>query len=246
MTQKKSSKRRSPRTPQLSQAEMAKILELHAEEASPWRVFKIMTEFVAGFDFLQRYGRAVSIFGSARFHPQSRDYKETERLAGRLAKAGFAVVTGGGPGVMEAANKGAYNAGGQSLGFTIQLPQEQRKNRYVTESQPFYYFFVRKVMLAFASEIYVFFPGGFGTLDEFSEIVTLVQTKKINPVPIILVDKNYWQPLLSWIEETVYKKYKGIDKQDMKIYHLVDTADEAWDLIQKMMRENKLQRSDIH
>lgn len=233
-------------TPQLSAEEMKKILELHSEEASPWRVFKIMTEFVAGFDFLQRYGKAVTFFGSARFKPQTRDYKETEKLAEKLAKAGFAVITGGGPGVMEAANKGAFKAGGQSLGFTIQLPSEQRKNKYITESQPFYYFFVRKVMLAFASEVYVFFPGGFGTLDEFSEIVTLIQTKKINPVPIILVDKNYWGPLLEWVEKTVYEKYKGIDKADMQIYHLVDNADQAWELIQKLAKEKKLQRSDVH
>ncbi|MEK7187313.1 MAG: TIGR00730 family Rossman fold protein [Patescibacteria group bacterium] len=222
------------------------ILGQHEDDTSPWRIFKIMTEFVSGFDFLKRYDTAVSIFGSARFNPKSHDYKEAEKLANRLAKAGFAVITGGGPGVMEAANRGAYLAHGKSIGFNIQLPQEQRINKYVTDSQSFYYFFVRKVMLAFASEIYIFFPGGFGTIDEFSEIVTLVQTKKINPVPIILIGKDFWQPFLNWIEETVYQKYHAIDREDMKIYHIVDSSEEAWVLVQSLMKKHKLQRGDIH
>jgi uncharacterized protein (TIGR00730 family) len=200
---------------------------------------------VTGFDFLKKYDLAVSIFGSTRFSRQSKYYKEAEVLAKKLAKAGFAIITGGGPGIMEAANKGAYAANGQSIGLNIQLPDLQRKNKYVKESESFHYFFVRKVMLAFASEIYIFFPGGLGTLDEFSEIATLVQTKKINPIPIILIGRDYWQPLLSWIEETVYKKYEAIDRADMEIYHLVDNTEEAWALIRKLMKTHRLQRGDI-
>ncbi len=205
-----------------------------------WRVFKILSELVSGFEFLQRYDLAVTFFGSARHGADAKIYKEAEKLAAGCAKLGFAVITGGGPGVMEAANKGATQAGGDSIGLNIQLPKEQRVNKYVKHGQPFHYFFTRKIMLTYASEIYIYFPGGFGTLDEFFEILTLVQTKKICRIPIILFGKDFWAPLLKWFESDLVKKYKTIDLADTKLYHVVDSADEATKLIKKLMKEGKI------
>ncbi|MDE2021811.1 MAG: TIGR00730 family Rossman fold protein [Patescibacteria group bacterium] len=196
-----------------------------------WRIFKIMSEFVEGFDVIRRYGLAASFFGSARASLNDEVYKHATELARRLAKKGFAVITGGSAGIMQAANKGAFEAGGNSVGLNINLPQAQAYNPYLTERFGFDHFFVRKVMLTYASEVYVYFPGGFGTLDEFFEIVTLVQTKKIRHVPIILFGKNYWQPLLDFIEKTLYEERKTINKEDMKLYTLVDSVDEAYDYI---------------
>jgi uncharacterized protein (TIGR00730 family) len=189
---------------------------------------------------LKNYRLAASIFGTARCGFKSRIYKEAEELASKLAKVGFAVVTGGGPGVMEAANKGAYQAGGKSVGINIQLPFEQRTNPYVKESIAFNYFFVRKLMLSFVSEVYIFFPGGFGTLDEFFEMLTLIQTRKSKHVPVILVDREYWQPLLTWIKEQVYQKNQAIKRSDMNIFHLVNDADEAYRLIDELIDIKKL------
>lgn len=192
------------------------------------RIEQIREEFERGFAFLQSIPEdSVSVFGSARCRPGSEAYQEAEELGRGLAKQGFAIVTGGGPGIMEAANKGAAEAGGRSAGLGIQLPEEQKINPYVQESVSFHHFFVRKVMLAFTAEVYVFFPGGFGTMDEFFELVTLVQTRKTNPIPIILVGKEYWTPLLAWIEETLFEKNGAIDQEDMKIYTLVDSAEEV-------------------
>lgn len=209
------------------------LVEVHSEHKLLDRVSLIIEEFINGFHFLHdnATGKEASIFGSARVKPSHRSYKEAEKLAGMLSKAGFTVITGGGPGIMEAANKGAFEAGGKSLGINIMLNSEQRTNKYVTDSEAFDYFFSRKVMLAFASEVYIFFPGGFGTLDEFFELATLVQTKKTKPIPIILVGKEYWQPLLTWIEHTVFEKNSSITKEDMSIYHLVDTAEQAYKVI---------------
>jgi len=210
------------------------VLKMHPEDVEPERMAKIVEEFRKGFHFLENYGLTATIFGSARSDPESEMYKEAQKLAFQLSKEGFAIITGGGPGIMEAANKGAYEAGGQSAGINIQLAHDQRTNQYVTESEAFYYFFIRKVMLAFASEVYIFFPGGFGTLDEFFEMTMLVQTKKVEPIPIILVDKSYWQPLLTWVEKELYEKNKAISYEDMDIYQLTDNADEAFEVIQKM------------
>jgi len=211
------------------------VLKMHPAELEPERMNKIVEEFSRGFHFLRDFNLAASFFGSSRAKAKDRMYTEATLLASLLAKDGFAIITGGGPGIMEAANKGAVRAGGRSAGINIQLPHEQRTNKYVKESAAFYYFFIRKVMLAFASEVYIFFPGGFGTLDEFFELATLVQTKKIEPVPIVLISKNYWNPLLSWVKEELYTNRKAIEKQDMKIYHVVDNAQEAFELIQKMV-----------
>ena len=212
------------------------VLKLHPQEdIEPERMTKIVEEFARGFYFLKDYGLTATFFGSARVTAQAPSYKEAYSLAFQLSKEGFDIITGGGPGIMEAANKGAYEAGGRSAGLNIQLQKEQRTNKYVKESEAFYYFFIRKVMLAFASEVYIFFPGGFGTLDELFELITLVQTKKIEPIPIILVGREYWQPLLKWIESELYEKRGAIKKSDMKVYHLVDDADDALTRIRKMV-----------
>ncbi len=211
----------------------------HSDNASPWRIFKIMAELVDGFEFLKKYGKSATFFGSARCSFDNKIYKETTKLASALSKDGFAIITGGGPGIMEAANKGAYEENGQSVGINIKLPMEQRINKYVKSSEAFHYFFTRKIMLSFASEVYIYFPGGFGTLDEFFEIITLVQTKKIKPVPVVLINKEYWTPLLNWIKQDVYGKNKAIDEKDMNIYKLVDNADEAIEYIRSLNIKDK-------
>jgi hypothetical protein len=158
-------------------------------------------------------------------------YAQAEKLAGQLSKKGFAVITGGSSGIMQAANKGAFEAGGASVGLNINLPNAQNYNPYLTERFGFDHFFVRKVLLTYASEVYVYFPGGFGTLDEFFEIVTLVQTKKIRKVPIVLFGKSYWEPLLAFIDKKLCKELETIKEEDTKLYILVDSVDEAYEYI---------------
>lgn len=196
-----------------------------------WRIFRIMAEFIDGFQLISRTSREVTIFGSARLPASNHWYQEAQKLGAMLGEGGFTVVTGGGPGVMEAANKGAFEAGAQSIGLNIRLPQEQNLNAYVTESQSFHYFFSRKVMLAAAAQAYVYFPGGFGTLDEMFEIVTLIQTKKSARLPIVLVGKDFWGPLIAWIESTVYGTYDAINRDDIKLLTLVDSAEEAYEIV---------------
>lgn len=198
-----------------------------------WRVFKIMAEFVEGFELLSKYGLAASFFGSARQGFASHFYDDATALAGKLAKAGFAVITGGSAGVMEAANKGAFEAGGASVGLNIRLGDSQGLNEYLTDSMTFEHFFVRKVMLTFASEVYIYFPGGFGTLDEFTEIITLVQTHKIRRIPIVLYGKEFWEPFTKIFEERLDKQYDAIDHSDLELYRVVDSVDEAYDYIMK-------------
>lgn len=196
-----------------------------------WRVFRIMAEFVQGFELLRRHDLAATFWGSARTKPTDPYYKAAEQLAAKLAKEDFSIVSGGGPGIMEASNVGAFKVNGKSVGLNIQLPFEQKLNPYTTESLNFDFFFSRKVMLAFAAEVYVYFPGGFGTLDEFFEIVTLIQTKKIERIPIVLYGKDYWEPLIRFFEKNMMKQFKTISPEDLELFHLVDSVDEAYKYI---------------
>jgi len=198
-----------------------------------------MSEFVEGFGFIADFKKTTSIFGSSKAKKDNPWYQEAEKLAKILGENKFTIVTGGGPGIMEAANKGAIEAQARSIGLNIELPYEQPINPYVKKSVSFHYFFVRKVMLTYAAEAYVFFPGGFGTLDEMTELVGLIQTKKIHKVPIILIGIDYWQGFLKWIKEVVYEKYQAIDEQDLEIYQLVDSAEEAYKLITSSIEERK-------
>lgn len=196
-----------------------------------WRVFKIMSEFVEGFDVIRRYGLAASFFGTARASFEAPVYAHATELAKRLSQKGFAIITGGSSGVMQAANKGAHDVGGASVGLNIRLEDGQKDNPYLTDGFEFDHFFVRKVMLTFASEVYIYFPGGYGTLDEFFEIVTLVQTKKIRKIPIVLFGKSYWTPLAAFLEDTLYKQHGAIDEADLHLFKVVDSVDEAYDYI---------------
>ncbi|MFH1536845.1 MAG: TIGR00730 family Rossman fold protein [Patescibacteria group bacterium] len=192
-----------------------------------WRIFRILSEFVDGYEFLSGLKNNVTVFGSARLKPGEKHYNEAYKLGKLLARAGYGVVTGGGPGIMEAANKGAYEAGGESLGLNIKLPMEQRVNPYVRHSIGFHFFFTRKVMLTSPAKAFFAFPGGFGSMDEVFEIMTLMQTGKINPVPVILVGKRFWGSLDHFIVEHMLKEKETISKSDTKIYKIVDTAEEA-------------------
>jgi uncharacterized protein (TIGR00730 family) len=203
-------------------------------------LMKIVNELINGYKFIRHYKKAVSIFGSARTSLDKRVYADARKLGYELAKAGFAVITGGGPGIMQAANEGALKFGGESVGLNIQLPNEQRINPYVNESTSFHYFFTRKVMLASVSQVYVFFPGGFGTMDELFEMLTLIQTKKVAPIKVILVNKRFWNPMLKWMTNIIYGHNKAIGKADLNLFHVVDNADEAMVLIHKMVRQKKI------
>ena len=196
-----------------------------------WRIFKIMSEFVEGFELLSKYGLAASFFGTARECFNEQMYKDAEDLAARLAKRGFAVITGGNNGIMRAANKGAFEAGGASVGLNINLPEEAQRNEYLTDFVLFEHFFVRKVMLVYASEVYIVFPGGFGTLDEFFEILTLVQTKKLRKVPLVLYGRDYWQPLVENFKTKLLDEYHAINAEDMELFVVVNTVDEAYTYI---------------
>jgi len=199
--------------------------ELQAEIKA--RVSRIDKEFSAAFEFITSYPKSVTFFGSARFAVGSEHYNQARELAAKIVRElGYTVLTGGSAGIMEAANRGAFEAGGESLGLNIKLPREQHPNEYTTSSIDFSYFFVRKVALSFAAEAYIFFPGGFGTLDEFFEIVTLVQTHKIRKVPIFLVGRDYWEPLQKFVRENIYEVHQAISKHDMDLYKITDDGDE--------------------
>lgn len=198
-----------------------------------WRIFRIMAEFVEGFEFLYPLRKEVTFFGSAALGESSPWYEEARTLGRLLGEAGYTVITGGGPGIMEAGNRGAYEAGGESIGLNIELPLEQRRNPYVKRGIGFHYFFTRKVMLSASAQAYVFFPGGFGTLDEFFELSTLVQTAKMERVPIICVGQEYWGPLDEWIRSSLLLRFKTISPSDIAIYKVVNTAREAFAVIKK-------------
>lgn len=211
-----------------------------------WRIFRIMAEFVDGFTFLAQFKRTITIFGSARFKEDNPYYQSSRQLAYKLAQDGYTIVTGGGPGIMEAANRGAAEAHGESVGLNIQLPTEQRNNPYVKRSQAFNYFYTRKVMLAFSAEAYIYFPGGFGTLDELFEIVNLQATKKIEEfIPVILFGADYWQPLLSWIQHSLVEQHETVSGKDFKTMLVADTVEDAFMLV-KSCKPRSIQPYDKH
>jgi len=195
-----------------------------------WRIFRIMSEFVEGYQFLSKMENEVTILGSARLKPDNKFYKISEQMGALLAKGGFTTITGGGPGVMEAANKGAFEAGGNSVGLNIQLPFEQRINPYVKSSIAFYYFFTRKVMLISPSNAFIYFPGGFGTMDEFFEVVDLMELGKMQRSPVVLVGKEYWGPLLEFLK-TKSVPLGSITEEEINRWHVVETAEEAYEFI---------------
>ena len=196
-----------------------------------WRIFRIMAEFVEGFEVMSAVGRAVSLFGSARTKPHDPMYKAAEETARLLAKAKFAVITGGGPGIMEAGNKGAFEAGGISVGLNITLPQEQEGNKYQNVSLDFHYFYARKVMFTKYADAFICFPGGFGTMDELFEILTLVQTLKVESFPVVLYGSKFWTGLLDWMHQELREGF--IDPEDVDIFKIVDDPAEAVKLIKK-------------
>jgi len=198
----------------------------------PWRVFRIMGEFVEGFDELATLSRGIAIFGSARTKPDDPEYKAAQETGALLAAQGFAVITGGGPGIMEAANRGAFEAGGLSIGCNIELPFEQKANAYQTLSLTFKYFFVRKMMFVKYSLAFVIFPGGFGTFDELFEALTLIQTKKIRNFPIVLFGHKYWSGMLAWLREVVLQEGK-IAEHDMQMFHITDSPAEVVEIVMR-------------
>jgi uncharacterized protein (TIGR00730 family) len=201
-----------------------------------WRIFRIMAEFVEGFEVMAGVGTAVSLFGSARTPPHDRYYTAAEKTGQLLAKAGFAVITGGGPGIMEAANKGAFEAGGTSVGCNITLPQEQEANKYQTISLDFHYFYARKVMFTKYASAFVCFPGGYGTLDETFETLTLIQTLKVEAFPIVLYGSDYWKGLVEWLNKCVKPEF--IDEEDTDIFKVVDSPEEVVKLVKRGVKKH--------
>jgi len=199
-----------------------------------WRVFRIMAEFVEAIDVLSRVGRAVSIFGSARVGPEDPCYEKAEILSRKLTEKGFAIITGGGPGIMEAANKGAAECQGKSVGMNIRLPFEQKPNSYINVSIDYKYFFIRKVMFVKYAMAYVILPGGFGTMDELFEALTLIQTKRIKPFPVILMGKEYWGGLLKWLKDRMVAEGK-ILPEDLELVQIMDDPEQVVRYIQKFV-----------
>jgi uncharacterized protein (TIGR00730 family) len=197
-----------------------------------WRVFRIMGEFVQGFEDLARITNGVSIFGSARTRPDDPEYQAAQETAGLLARAGFSVITGGGPGIMEAANRGAFEAGGTSVGCNIELPHEQGSNPYLTVSLKFKYFFVRKMMFVKYSDAFIIFPGGFGTMDELFEALTLIQTHKIHNFPVVLYGSQYWKGLLDWLTGPMLSEAKIVE-EDFRRLHVTDSPAEIVEVVSR-------------
>jgi uncharacterized protein (TIGR00730 family) len=207
-----------------------------------WQIFKVMSEFVEGFEKMNKIGPSVTIFGSARTKKDAKHYKLAQKIAKKLAKEGFGIITGGGPGIMEAANKGAQKGGGASAGLNIVLPFEQEANPYIDPDKlvDFKYFFVRKVMFVKYAQAFVVLPGGFGTLDELFEALTLIQTKKIEKFPVILVDTNFWKGLIDWIREKLQNEYKYIGPNDLDLIYLTDDPDEVVSIIKDFYKKRSL------
>jgi uncharacterized protein (TIGR00730 family) len=207
-----------------------------------WAIFKIMSEFVNGYETMARIGPCVTIFGSARIKPEHEYYKLAEKIAFKISKAGYGVITGGGPGIMEAGNKGAHNGGGTSVGLNIELPFEQHFNPYIDKDKNlnFDYFFVRKVIFVKYSQGFVVMPGGFGTLDEMFEALTLIQTKKIGKFPIILVGSSFWAGLIDWIKAVLVEQERTVNAEDLNLFKVVDTADEVLETLDNFYKKYNL------
>jgi uncharacterized protein (TIGR00730 family) len=213
------------------------INQLEKEES--WRMFRIIGELVEGFDSLADVEPAVSFYGSARLKPEDELYKQTEEIGFRLGKMGFSIITGGGPGVMEAANKGAVSAGVKSIGLNIKLPLEQAGNIYTTQSITFNHFFVRKVMLVKYASAFIIMPGGLGTLDELTEVLNLIQSYKIKPFPVVLFDGSYWKGFLDWLR-TVSLAKGYVSEQDVNLLRVCDSPDEVVDTVQRWYEKHEL------
>ena len=207
-----------------------------------WAIFKIMSEFVNGYETMSRIGPCVTIFGSARIKPGEKYYELAEKIAFKISKAGYGVITGGGPGIMEAGNKGAHNGGGASVGLNIELPFEQHFNPYIDKDKNlnFDYFFVRKVIFVKYSQGFVVMPGGFGTLDEMFEALTLIQTKKIGKFPIILVGSSFWAGLIDWIKAILVEQEKTVNADDLNLFKIVDTEDEVLETLDSFYKKYNL------
>jgi len=214
---------------------MPKFKAVDFTQEDPWRIFRIMSEFVDGFESLSDIGPAVTIFGSARSKPADRSYKLAETIAFKLAKAKYAVITGAGTGIMEAANKGAKKAGGKSIGLNIDIPVVQNPNSYITDLIDFRYFFCRKVMFVKYASAFVVLPGGFGTMDEFFESITLIQTQRIEPFPVILIGKDYWKGLISWMKDTMLKDGL-VSKKNLTLYKVTDNPDDVLRIIKNFYK----------
>ncbi len=212
------------------------------KSSDSWQIFKIMSEFVEGFESLSKIGPCVSVFGSARTTSNSIYYKQAEEIGFLLTQAGYGVITGGGPGIMEAANKGAIRGNGKSVGLNIELPFEQSHNKYIDSDKllNFDYFFVRKVMFVKYAQGFIVLPGGVGTLDELFEAITLIQTEKIGKFPIILVGKSYWEGLFDWIKIKVLEQEKNISKEDLDLFEVVDQPNQAVEIIDKFYKKYTL------
>lgn len=198
------------------------------------KVHRIDREFTEAFEFINKYEKSVTFFGSALFTENNLHYAKARELAAKIASLGYTILTGGGGGIMEAANRGAFETGHESLGLNIHLPKEQQLNSYTTKALQFDYFFVRKLAMSFAAEAYIFFPGGFGTMDEFFELLTLIQTHKIRRVPIILVGADYWNELQTFIKRTLFEKHRTINHDDMNLYLITDSDDEILEIIKRV------------
>jgi uncharacterized protein (TIGR00730 family) len=205
-----------------------------SEEA--WRIFRIMAEFVDGFETLEKIEKAITIWGSARVKEDDIWYKKAVETAKLLAQKGYTIITGGGPGIMEAANKGASEAGAESIGLNIELPEEQKPNPYIKTLISFRYFFTRKVMFVKYTKGFIIFPGGFGTLDEFTEAITLIQTKRIHKFPVVLMDDEYWDGFIKWMSDILLKR-GYIEKEDLKIFKVVNEPEEAVKIIENFYKK---------
>ncbi len=215
---------------------MPKFKVVDFTQEDPWRIFRIMSEFVDGFEELSKIGAAVTIFGSARSKPSHKYYKLAEKIAFKLAKAKYAIITGAGSGIMEAANKGAKRAGGRSIGLNIEIPVAQHPNPYVTQLIDFRYFFCRKVMFVKYALAFVVIPGGFGTMDEFFEAITLIQTQRIEPFPVILVGEEYWKGIIDWMKSKMLKTGL-INKKDLSYFKVTDSPDRVVRIIKNFYKK---------